>query len=105
MRLSDLDLIDIHETSSAQILSNLKLIESETFARQHLNRSAAIGQVDMSKLNILGGSLAYGNPRAVSSLRLIIQSLYALKQRGGGRSLIASSGLGGIGGAMILESE
>lgn len=105
MRLSDLDLIDIHETSAAQILSNLKLIESETFARQHLNRSAAIGQVDMSKLNILGGSLAYGNPRAVSSLRLIIQSLYALKQRGGGRSLIASSGLGGIGGAMILESE
>lgn len=105
MQLSDLDLIDFHETSAAQILANLQLLESESFARQHLNRSAAIGAIDMDKFNVLGGSIAYGNPRAVSSLRLIIQSLYALKQRGGGTSLIATGGLGGIGGAMILESE
>lgn len=105
MQLSDFDLVDFHETSSAQILANLKLLESDTFARQHLNRTTAVGSIDMNKFNVLGGSIAYGNPRAVSSLRLIIQSLYALKQRGGGTSLIASGGLGGIGGAMILESE
>ena len=59
----------------------------------------------MDKLNVLGGSLAYGNPRAVTSLRILIQSLFELKRRGGGLSLVASSGLGGLGAAMVLESE
>ncbi|MBD4688497.1 acetyl-CoA C-acyltransferase, partial [Xanthomonas citri pv. citri] len=53
----------------------------------------------------LGGSIAFGNPRAVTSLRTVIQSLYALKRKGGGISLVASGGLGGLGAAMVLESE
>lgn len=103
--LSDLDLIDMHESSAAQTLANLRLFEDGTFARQNLNRTSAIGAVDMDKLNVLGGSLAYGNPRAVTSLRILIQSLFELKRRGGGLSLVASSGLGGLGAAMVLETE
>lgn len=105
VQLQDIDLIDMHESSAAQTLGNLRLFEDETFARQSLNRSAAIGAVDMDKFNVLGGSLAYGNPRAVSSLRILIQSLFELKRRGGNLALIASSGLGGLGAAMVLERE
>lgn len=103
--LQDLDYIDLHETSACQILVNLSLFESQKFAKEQLNRTACLGKVDMDKLNHLGGSIAFGNPRAVSSLRLIIQSLNALKRKGGGLSLVASGGLGGLGAAMVLESE
>ncbi|VEI46362.1 3-ketoacyl-CoA thiolase [Actinobacillus equuli] len=64
-----------------------------------------MGKIELNKLNHLGGSIAFGNPRAVTSLRTIIQSLYALKRQGGGLALVASSGLGGLGAAMVLESE
>lgn len=105
LALQDMDLIDIHETSASQILANMQLFESEKFAKDQLNRSACLGRIDMSKLNINGGSIAFGNPRAATSLRILIQSLYGLKRRGGGLSLVASSGLGGLGAAMVLESE
>lgn len=105
LQLSDIDLIDMHESSAAQALANIRLFADDHFAQQYLNRTTAMGKIDMDKLNILGGSLAYGNPRAVSSLRLIIQSLFELKRRGGGLSLVTSCGLGGLGGAMVLESE
>ncbi|MDH2925456.1 acetyl-CoA acyltransferase [Nicoletella semolina] len=103
--LDEMDFIDIHETSASQMLVNLDLFRSKEFAKNQLNRTACLGEIDLSKLNHLGGSIAFGNPRAATSLRLLIQSLNALKRKGGGLSLIASSGLGGLGAAMVLESE
>lgn len=103
--LDELDYIDIHESSASQMLANIRLFESEQFAQQYLQRDKALGKIDLDKLNHLGGSIAFGNPRAVTSLRVVIQSLHALRRKGGGVSLVASSGLGGLGGAMVLESE
>lgn len=105
MSLADMDYIDIHESSAGQMLANIRFFESKNFAKNQLNRTACIGKIDPDKLNHLGGSIAFGNPRAVTSLRIIIQSLHALKRKGGGVSLVASSGLGGLGAAMILEAE
>lgn len=105
LTLQDMDYIDIHETSASQMIMNIRLFESDEFAKNQLNRTACLGKIDMEKLNHLGGSIAFGNPRAVTSLRTVIQSLHALKRKGGGISLVASSGLGGLGAAMVLESE
>lgn len=105
MNLADMDLIDIHETSAAQMLATIRLFESEHFAKNQLNRTACLGKIDLAKLNSLGGSIAFGNPRAATSLRILIQAIYALKRRGGGVALVASGGLGGLGAAMVLESE
>ncbi|HBO39517.1 MAG TPA: acetyl-CoA C-acyltransferase [Pasteurellaceae bacterium] len=105
VKLQDMDLIDMHESSAAQVLANLRLFDDGDFARRHLNRTSPIGVVDVDKLNVLGGSLAYGNPRAVTSLRILIQALFELKRRGGSLALVASSGLGGLGAAMVLERE
>ena len=103
--ISDLRFIDIHETSAAQMLANLQAFESKHFAQKYLQQDQAIGAIDSTKLNLLGGSIAYGNPRAATSLRLLIQSLWNLQRHGGGLSLIASNGLGGLSGAMVLETE
>ncbi len=105
LTLQDMDYIDIHETSASQMIMNIRLFESDEFTKNQLNRTACLGKIDMEKLNHLGGSIAFGNPRAVTSLRTVIQSLHALKRKGGGISLVASSGLGGLGAAMVLESQ
>lgn len=103
--LADLTLIDMHEAFAAQTLSNVKMFASDTFAREHLNRDRAIGEIDMDKFNVLGGSLAYGHPFAATGARMITQTLRELKRRGGGLALNTACAAGGLGAAMILEAE
>lgn len=103
--LADLTLIDMHEAFAAQTLANLKMFASEAFAREKLGRSQAIGEVDMDKFNVLGGSIAYGHPFAATGARMITQTLRELKRRGGGLGLTTASAAGGLGAAMIVEVE
>jgi len=105
LTLNDLTLIEMHEAFAAQALANMKMFESKTFAQQKLGRSQAIGQIDMAKFNVLGGSLAYGHPFAATGTRLITQVLNELKRRGGGFGLTTACAAGGLGAAMILEVE
>ncbi|ART81421.1 acetyl-CoA C-acyltransferase FadI [Oceanisphaera profunda] len=102
--LADMDLIDMHEAFAAQTLANLKMFASQQFAEQHLNRSHAIGEVDITKFNVLGGSLAYGHPFAATGARMITQTLTELNRRGGGLALTTACAAGGLGVAMVLEA-
>lgn len=102
--LADMDLIDMHEAFAAQTLANLAMFASPLFAQQHLNRNQAIGEVDMTKFNVLGGSLAYGHPFAATGARMIIQTLTELNRRGGGLALTTACAAGGLGVAMVLEA-
>nr|CBX74082.1 3-ketoacyl-CoA thiolase [Yersinia enterocolitica W22703] len=103
--LADLTLIDMHEAFAAQTLANLKMFASDSFAREKLGRSQAIGEVDMSKFNVLGGSIAYGHPFAATGARMITQTLNELRRRGGGLGLTTACAAGGLGAAMIVEVE
>ncbi|MDO2949331.1 acetyl-CoA C-acyltransferase FadI [Aeromonas simiae] len=103
--LSDLTLIDMHEAFAAQTLANLKMFASHEFARDKLGRDQAIGEVDMEKFNVLGGSLAYGHPFAATGARMITQTLNELRRRGGGLGLNTACAAGGLGAAMVLEVE
>ncbi|TKB53896.1 acetyl-CoA C-acyltransferase FadI [Ferrimonas aestuarii] len=105
MTLADLDLIEMHEAFAAQALANMKMFESKTFAEKQLGRSEAIGNIDMSKFNVMGGSLAYGHPFAATGARLITQVCNELKRRGGGVGLTTACAAGGLGAAMVLEVE
>jgi acetyl-CoA acyltransferase len=105
MTLSDLDLIDMHEAFAAQTLCNLKAFASKDFAREKLGRSRPIGEVDMDKFNVLGGSLAYGHPFAATGARQLTQTLRELHRRGGGMGLVTACAAGGLGAAMIVEAE
>lgn len=105
LSMADLTLLDMHEAFAAQTLSNLKLMASERFAREVLGRSQATGEVDDSKFNVLGGSIAYGHPFAATGARMITQTLYELRRRGGGFGLVTACAAGGLGAAMVLEAE
>jgi acetyl-CoA acyltransferase len=84
MNLADLDLIEMHEAFAAQALANVKMFGSNKFAQTHLGQDKAIGEIDMDKFNVMGGSLAYGHPFAATGTRLIVQTLNELNRRGGG---------------------
>lgn len=105
LTLKDLTLIDMHEAFAAQIACNLKGLASKQYQQEILGRSKAVGEVDRSKLNVLGGSLAYGHPFGATGARVIVQTLNELQRRGGGFALTTACAAGGIGAAMILESE
>jgi acetyl-CoA acyltransferase len=103
MTLADMDLIDMHEAFAATVLSTIQAFESATFAREKLNRSQPIGEVDWDKLNVNGGSIAMGHPFAATGTREIAQTLGELNRRGGGLALCTACAAGGMGAAMILE--
>lgn len=101
--LADLTLIDMHEAFASQTLANLRLWPDRDFARQHLGRDDAIGEVDESRLNVNGGSIAFGHPFAATGARMIVQTLHELRRRGGGTALATACAAGGLGAAVVLE--
>ena len=105
MELKDLDLIEMHEAFAAQALANMKMFASDKFAQTYLSRDKAIGDIDMDKFNVMGGSLAYGHPFAATGTRLIVQTLNELNRRGGGTGLTTACAAGGLGAAMIVETD
>ncbi|MCF1430191.1 MAG: acetyl-CoA C-acyltransferase FadI [Shewanella sp.] len=105
MELEDLTLIEMHEAFAAQALANMKMFGSKKFAEEKLGRNRAIGEIDMDKFNVQGGSLAYGHPFAATGTRLITQLCNELKRRGGGIGLTTACAAGGLGAAMIVEVE
>ena len=46
-----------------------------------MGRSDALGHIDMNKINVYGGSLAYGHPFAATGGRLIRNAMTALQER------------------------
>jgi acetyl-CoA acyltransferase len=105
MSLQDLTLIEMHEAFAAQTLANVKMFASDAFAQKKLGRGQAIGEIDMDKFNVMGSSIAYGHPFAATGTRMITQMLNELQRRGGGTGLLTACAAGGLGAAMIVETE
>jgi acetyl-CoA acyltransferase len=106
MSLDDMDLIDIHEAFSAQVISNLQAWSSLEFAKTHLGSDQIIGSIDTDdpRLNIYGGSIALGHPFAATGGRQAITMAKELKRRGEGHALITQCAAGGLGAALILQA-
>ena len=103
MVLDDIDVIDIHEAFAAQMLSVIDAFGSEEFAKTHLNRDGAIGQIDPNKLNLYGGSISLGHPFAATGARQLLTMANELVRRDAGTALITQCAAGGLGATVILE--
>lgn len=104
LRLSDIDLVDMHEAFAAQVLSNTQAFESKAWAERELGRGDAIGKINWDGFNVLGGSIAFGHPFAATGTRQVVQTLRALQRQGGGMGLCTACAAGGLGSAMVVES-
>lgn len=105
LTLADMDLVEMHEAFAAQIVSNLKALASKKFANDELGRTEAVGEVDLDKLNVTGGSISIGHPFGATGARVIMQLLYELRRRGGRFGLATVCAAGGVGHAMVVERD
>ncbi|MCH7521122.1 MAG: acetyl-CoA C-acyltransferase [Candidatus Marinimicrobia bacterium] len=103
LTFADLDLFEIHEAFAAQVLSVTQKLESDSFAKEELGRSQAVGKVDWDTLNVNGGSLAYGHPFAATGGRLVINLLQELRRRDKQLGLLTICTANAMGVSMVLE--
>lgn len=103
--LKDMDLIEIHEAFSAQVLSNIQALGSRKFAEEKLSRPKPIGDIDMDRVNVTGGSIAIGHPFGATGGRIILTLLYALQRRQANFGLATVCAAGGLGASIVLERE
>ena len=103
LTLDEIDIVDMHEAFSAQMLSNLRAFESPEWAKKHLGRDEPIGKIDPEKLNLYGGSISLGHPFAATGARQALTMANELQRRDGGTALVTQCAAGGLGAALILE--
>src|SRR5690625_4856359 len=103
LTLQDFDFYEIHEAFAAQTLCTLKAWEDPVFCRETLGLDDALGSIDRSRLNVNGGSLAFGHPFAATGARILGSLAAMLAAKGNGRGLISVCTAGGMGVAAILE--
>lgn len=104
LNLQDFDFYEIHEAFAAQTIATIKAWQSEQFCREKLGRNRALGPIELSKLNVKGGSLAMGHPFAATGARVIMTLAKLLHENGGGRGLVSVCAAGGMGVTAILEA-
>jgi acetyl-CoA C-acetyltransferase len=103
LSLQAFDLYEIHEAFAAQVLCTLKAWEDPVFCKQRLGLDEPLGEIDRTKLNVNGGSLAAAHPFAATGGRIVTGLAKALDERGGGRGLISICAAGGQGVVAIME--
>lgn len=101
LTLQDFDYYEIHEAFAGQVICTRRAWNDPKYCREIL-RSATLGEIDDSKLNVVGGSLALGHPFAATGTRLLA-SLAKLLKGTKKRGLISVCTAGGMGIAAILE--
>ncbi len=105
LALNDLDAWEINEAFAAQVLGCIEAWKNDAYCRDELGADGALGELDMSKLNVDGGAIALGHPVGASGTRIVLHLLHVLKRAGANKKGIASICIGGgLGGAMLVES-
>lgn len=103
LTLGDVDLVEMHEAFAAQVLATLRALASTAFARERLGRGEAVGEIDPSRMNLRGGSIALGHPFGATGARLVTTLSHELASSQASFGLVSVCGAGGLGCAMILE--
>lgn len=84
--VKDIDLFEINEAFAAVTLASSK-----------------IAGIDLEKVNVNGGAVAFGHPIGASGARIILTLAYELKRRGGGIGIAAICSGSGQGDAIMIE--
>ena len=102
LSLANMDLIEMHEAFAAQVLCNLKGFTSREWAAR-AGFSQPVGDVDRSRLNVMGGSISIGHPFGATGGRILTTLCNELARRGGQFGLMTVCAAGGMGHAMVVE--
>jgi acetyl-CoA C-acetyltransferase len=88
LTVADIDLWELNEAFSAQLLACQRQLD-----------------IPSDRLNVAGGGVALGHPIGASGARIVCTLVHQLRQRGGGLG-VATLGIGGgLGLAVLIETE
>jgi acetyl-CoA acyltransferase len=102
LSLRDMDLVEMHEAFAAQVLCNLRGFQSREWAAR-AGFTQPLGDVDRSRLNVMGGSISIGHPFGATGGRILTTLANELVRRGGQFGLMTVCAAGGMGHAMVIE--
>jgi acetyl-CoA acyltransferase len=105
LTLKDMGVIELNEAFAAQVLSCVKAMASEKFAKEKLGLDKKVGDIDMNILNVNGGAIALGHPVGATGTRLVITLMREMQKRNVQFGLATLCIGGGQGGSVILERE
>jgi len=88
LSLADIDLVELNEAFAVQVLACLAELP-----------------IDPDRLNVNGGAIAMGHPLGCSGARLITTLVHEMKRRHARYGLASLCVGGGMGAAMIVESQ
>ena len=102
LSLKDMSLVEMHEAFAAQVLSNLQGFVSSEWARR-AGAASPVGEVDESRLNVMGGSISIGHPFGATGGRILTTLANEMHRRDAQFGLMTVCAAGGMGHAMVLE--
>lgn len=102
--LNDLGAWEINEAFAVQVLACLAAWEDDSYCREQLGLSGALGTLDPARLNIDGGAIALGHPVGASGARIVLHLLHVLRRQQQRLGMAAICIGGGQGGAVLVEA-
>jgi acetyl-CoA C-acetyltransferase/acetyl-CoA acyltransferase len=105
LSLADVELFEINEAFAAQVIACIEAAKSPAFARAELDRTEALGEIPVDRLNVNGGAIALGHPVGASGARLLLTLLMEMRRRALKRGIAALCVGGGQGAAFVLERD
>ena len=103
VELGDVGVVELNEAFAAQVIACARAFESDGFAREHLGRSGALGELAPDKLNVNGGAIALGHPVGATGARLLLTTAHEMAVSDHELGLATLCIGGGQGGAVLLE--
>ena len=98
LKLSDIDLIEIHEAFAAQVLANVA-----AWKQGWGWKAAPIGEVDFERVNVSGSSIAVGHPWSATGGRIVTTLANEMARRDASYGLVSICAAGAMAGAFLLE--
>lgn len=104
LRAEDIELWEIHEAFSAQVIANVRAASDRAYRREKAGVDFDTGAVPIDRINPHGGSVALGHPFAATGARILshaVKELTALAS--GARAIVSICADGGQGTVALLE--
>jgi acetyl-CoA acyltransferase len=103
LTLKQMDVVELNEAFSAQVIAVMKASASKEWALEKLGGSDTMGEFDPAKTNPNGGAVALGHPVGASGARIVLAALKELKRSNKQFGLATLCIGGGQGGACVVE--